>query len=232
MRRIEKIEITSEKLNIGHICEPEVNNIASDYIVNHWGTLVKGAVSFGADPLKAEDLVQDLVLKILADESEGNGYDSSKGKSSDCITVNEMVWRKLKLYSKNKKYHRCTSKSSGDGDYVEIPACSDFDDDSESLNSAQYAYATAGNEEYSLDNIDTLMSIRADIEKIMFGPYMLRNILRDLDYFINNLNSIDLKGILAGFRIRKSEYADSLRNVLMFHASQPELVESIIKEFS
>ena len=66
----------------------------------------------------------------------------------------------------------------------------------------------------------------------MCGPQLLRNILKDMDYFLDNINVIDLKSILGGFRIKNSEYADSLRNVLMFHSTRPSLVEDIIKEYN
>ena len=224
----------SNRLCSGRIIEPDTNSLASEYAIKNWTSLVKGAVAFGADPLKAEDLVQDLICRLLTDESEGNCYDSSKGKETDAITVNEMVWRKVKLYAKNKKYHKSVTKTSSGDEYIEIPACSDFDggDECGSLNSAQYGYATAGDEDNNIDNVDIAVSIRSDIEKIMFGPQILRNILKDMDYFLDNINLIDLKSILGGFRIKNSEYADSLRNILMFHSTRPALVESIIAEYN
>lgn len=226
--------VRSSRLFSGAIVEPETNSIASEYVVNNWSKLVKGAIKFGVDPLKAEDLVQDLVCKLLSNEAIGDCFDPSKGKQADSITVDEMVWRNVKLYSKNKKYHKAVTKTSGNDEYIEISACSDFDggDEYGSLNSAQYGYATAGDEDGNIDNVDIAVSIRSDIEKIMCGPQLLRNILKDMDYFLDNINVIDLKSILGGFRIKNSEYADSLRNVLMFHSTRPSLVEDIIKEYN
>lgn len=222
----------SRKLCSGSILEPETNSMASDYAIKNWSNLVKGAIKFGADVNKAEDLVQDVITKLLVGESFGDCYDSSKGKKSEFISVSEMVWSKVKAYSKNKKYHKINARGSSEDEHIEIPACSDFDgDDLGSLNSAQFAYAVAGESDGNLDNVDIAVSIRSDIEKIMCGPQLLRNILRDMDYFLDNINVIDLKSILGGLRIKNSEYADSLRNILMFHSCRPVLVDSIISEY-
>lgn len=218
------------RLNAGSLLEPETNSIASDYCVKHWSSLVKGAIKFGASWDKAEDLVQDMMINLLVSEREGDCFDIYNGNKYDTIDVEHMIWGRLKLYAKNKKYHKHTMNTSSSNEFIEIPSCSNFDDDSESLNSAQFSYATAGDVDRGIDDVEMSVSIKKDIEDIVYGPGILRNFLKNIDYFVNNLDSIDLKGIFGGFHLKESEYADSLRNILGLYSIKPNYVNSLIVE--
>ena len=221
----------NSRLNSGSLLEPSTNTIASDYVIKHWKTLVFWARKFGASWDRAEDLVQDMMLNLLISEREGNGFDSSKGKRYDNIEVENMIFGRLKLYAKDKKYHKHTMSTGENNKYVEIPSCSDFNgEDSDGLNGAQYAYATAGNEDECLDDVVASVSIRQDIENIVYGPVILRNFLKNIGYFVNNLDNIDLKGIFSGFKLKDSEYADSLRNIIGLYSIKPDYVDSIIMD--
>jgi hypothetical protein len=105
------------------LMEVEVNRAASEYISNHYEKLLAFARSKGLDYDRAYDAVDDMLLKLLADEKDGKGFNGNYGDGE--ITVEQFVFSRLALYTKNAKYRSDIVESAVDrievSEVVELP---------------------------------------------------------------------------------------------------------------
>lgn len=93
-----------------YIIEPEINNDASDYIVNNYNTLIEIIKKLNIKDEKAHDLLHDVFVSIVEAENDGNGFDMEYwNKTNDeqqvsLMCVQQFVIGRIKQYAKNAKY--------------------------------------------------------------------------------------------------------------------------------
>lgn len=91
------------------IVEPEVNNEATNYIINNYYDLLKLIKVYDIKEEKAEDLLHDVFISLTESEENGNGFDMEYGSDPDGISqgimdVSQYVIGRIKKYAINPKY--------------------------------------------------------------------------------------------------------------------------------
>lgn len=229
------VENNLSDLNLTSLVEPSVNHEASMYIVDNLSSITGQARKMvGVDPDKVDDLVQDLIESILRSEERGEGYNSEYSANGNFITVADFVYGRLKLYSKNARYqkgacerHTSTRHSNGKSistvDFEVLSASSSGDTDFDSMSGIQKAYATAHSYDDGIESVDTMVSLRQDIEfcvsfdEVVGMSFM--NLFKNIDIF-STLSFED--GLFDRLRMalkKHDELAEALHNVLAASAN-------------
>ena len=91
------------------IVEPEVNNEATNYIINNYYDLLKLIKVYNIKEEKAEDLLHDVFISLTESEENGNGFDMEYGSDPDGMSqgimdVSQYVIGRIKKYAINPKY--------------------------------------------------------------------------------------------------------------------------------
>lgn len=95
-------DIELEEVNAQHsLKEMEINSMASDYIAEHYNSLVEYARKLGIKS-KSEDLIMDVYIATKKNENNGKSYDVSY--NGEFTSVKEFILKRIKGYSKNSKY--------------------------------------------------------------------------------------------------------------------------------
>lgn len=143
----------------------EINNVASSYIIENLDKLINDVCRMGVTQDKASDLVHDVYISVLNSERDGNGYDAGISDDGGMITVEQFVHGRMKMYSKNSRYHRDISESKGstkDSMVVYAASCHDASD-SDNVNSFQAALINAKADD-NFGIIDDITSLKSNIE--------------------------------------------------------------------
>lgn len=198
------------------------NNIASSYIESNYTEIYENIVrNFVFDRDIAGDLLADVYMSIKKLEANGSGYDSSMGKHSDNIQVEEFIYSRIKLYAKNERYNKRMVKR-------EVPASSTTDELSE-MTPEQVKLAMAS----SYDNIDELedkLDLLDNIEYLCSFEEVqgikIVNLINSLSVLNNNLSKID-KSIFRGIQVFSNEnpdFKEALIEVVKGYFRYPDLV--------
>lgn len=167
------VEKDTGNLACSALFEPEVNHEATTYFAANYSSILASAKTmFGVDKTKVEDLVQDVFESLARSEEAGKGYDPNHAEDGS-IGVAEFVYGRLKMYSKNRKYHErgcdahfSKSDKSGNGvmDFdIEFASVSD-DRDFDSMSAVQAAYATAASYDNDIEAITETASLKNDMQ--------------------------------------------------------------------
>lgn len=204
------------------------NTIASEFVGSHYDEMIRTARKMGVVEDKLHDIVADVYLSIVRSENNGVGYSSDMGRHTDCISISEFVYGRMKLYSKNPKY--CTENPNK----YEVSASSDEDTDSDvtPLTAAQLAYASAASyDDEDIASIDAALSVSEEIEYILqFSTasgvqlkYLLKNIreFATMDFDISVMS--DVKRLLKDF-----DFAEAFRSVLTFANNDPTSYDALV----
>jgi hypothetical protein len=170
------VEKTLSGLGCSKLVEPEINHLASEYIVEHYESIKAQARKMvGVDANKVEDLVHDVMESILIAENNGNGYSMDHSREGSIITVADFVYGRLKLYSKNRKYssegcdrHVSTKRVNGEMvtvvDFDIAYASPDNSKDVEDMTGMQRAYANASNLVDEMELVEEIADLRRNVE--------------------------------------------------------------------
>lgn len=204
--------------------EPVVNREASNFISEHYGELVQKAREMGVDSSKVEDIVQDVTVSILKAEEVGDGYDMTRGNKDDSvISVRQFVFGRLKGYSKNKEYRKPTESSipkpEGNGYFMnEIPS-SETSSDLDKLSACQKAYSLAADYD-SLSDVEDMQAFEEELDYILqfdkVFDYRLSAFLKNIEYFKENFESVDIEGLLEKVKDFGSDFKEAFTNVVKF----------------
>lgn len=204
--------------------EPVVNREASNFISEHYGELVQKAREMGVDSSKVEDIVQDVTVSILKAEEVGDGYDMTRGNKDDSvISVRQFVFGRLKGYSKNKEYRKTTESSipkpEGNGYFMnEIPS-SETSSDLDKLSACQKAYSLAADYD-SLSDVEDMQAFEEELDYILqfdkVFDYRLSAFLKNIEYFKENFESVDIEGLLEKVKDFGSDFKEAFTNVVKF----------------
>jgi hypothetical protein len=109
--------------NYACIIEPNINREASSYLVNNYRNLIKivKSVSNGEVKEKAGDLLHDVYMSLVDSEENGEGFNMEYGSyinekgELECriMNVEQFVIGRIKLYSKNVRYHTSVIEAAG-----------------------------------------------------------------------------------------------------------------------
>lgn len=214
------------------IVEPNIDRTASNYILAHYGELVKAARKMGVHTDLCSDIVDDVYVSIYKDESNGKGYDPNKG-TSVYITVEGFVYGRLKRYSLNKKY-RNIDINARVAEYdaygiVEIPACSTTDD-LDSMTYYQRSYELAASYD-DIEEIDLEVSVSEELEYILTFEGQVQLNLR---YFLKNLGrlaalKIDVATLFKELKkLEDDEFMEALYSLMDFYRRSPDKYEALV----
>lgn len=217
--------------------EPVINRDASNFISEHYGELVQKAKEMGVDASKAEDIVQDVTVSILKAEEAGDGYDMSRGNKDDSvISVRQFVFGRLKGYSKNKEYRKPTessiAKPDGSGYFMnEIPS-SENSSDLDKLSACQKAYNLAADYD-SLSDIEDAQAFEEELDYILqfdkVFDYRLSAFLKNIEYFKENIEAMDVGGLLEKVRDFGSDFKEAFTNVVKFSSINFQLYSDCLE---
>lgn len=223
------VEGTFKGLECGKLVEQRINHEATEYFAANYNSILAKAKRIpGVDPSKVEDLVQDVFTSLMASEEAGEGYDISHSWEGSVITVAEFVLGRLKLYSKNQRYHisGCDRKYKGkrkdeeksDEVIFDIAFASPDGSDLEDMSAMQRAYATAHTYEDEIESIDESISIRQNIDFCLeFNEVVGFN-------FLNLFKN--LKAFSANF---DASIFDNLREKLRYHDELGEALHAVLE---
>lgn len=241
-----KVEKNFPGLDCCDLSEPEINHLASEYIVDNLAAITNQAYKMvGVDPNKAEDLVQDLIESVLKSEACGEGYDISHSNAGSVITVAEFVYGRMKLYSKNRKYQmgaceshtstrRVGNQSKSVTDFEVLSASTMGDTDYDSMSSVQRAYASAHSYDNDIDTVDTMVSLRQDISfccefnEVVGFDFM--RMFKNIEIFASSAFEDSLFDRLRKALKIHDELRDALHNVLMASATDRSAFELVLAE--
>ena len=199
------VEKTFSGLRCTKLVEPEINHLASDYMLEHYES-IKAQVRkmVGVDTNKVEDLVNDVFASILEAENNGNGYSMDHSREGSIITVADFVYGRLKLYSKNRKYgvegcdrHVSTKRVNGETitviDFDIAYASPDDSKDIEDMTGMQRAYANASNLVDEMEMVEEIADLRQNVEFCIDFDNVVgmnfRNLFKNIDAFNQNIDS-------------------------------------------
>ena len=239
------IEKNFGELNCCELIEPEVNHVASDYLVDHYDALLKRIrCDVNVDPSKAEELLHDVYVSIATAENEGRGYDISHSNEGDIITVEGFVNGRIDRYAKNLKYsvdgtNRHIKRRTVGG---ETTAVTDFDivyaspdfGDPDNMTGIQRAYMNAHSYDSEIESIEDEMSLRSSINFCLdFNDvvgFNLLNLFRNIDIFGQNVD----KSIFDNLRSKMEyhdEFGEAMLNVLKCARDHRAIFESVLATF-
>lgn len=163
----------SSKMNYeARVVEPVINREASEYIGSNYQRLISYIIGKGITEDKAYELLQDVILSIIKDEQNGEGFNPHHFGGD--MTVAAFVYGRISGYCKNKKYSNEYSEvgSSATVDkhgnktrrsVVIVPASFDERDDSEDKDKYRLALMNASKYD-NTEDIEEEMSIREQID--------------------------------------------------------------------
>lgn len=225
-----------ELIGLGPI-EVDVDHEASTYMVENYDMILRQAVKMGVDPVKVEDLVQDVYISLLDGENNGNGYSIEHSRSGSVITVADFVFGRLKGYSKNSRYRAGVERhgASTVENSIEIVCASSSSSDTSDLDSMQRAYMMApsydGDE---MENTEILASLRQDLELCLdFNEVVgfdLRNLFTSIDQFSGEFGNSLFEKLSKALNYH-TDFGDAFKNVLMAAKINRVMFEDIVAEY-
>lgn len=217
--------------------EPVVNREASNFISEHYSELVQKAREMGVDASKAEDIVQDITVSILKAEEIGEGYDMTKGNKDDSvISVRQFIFGRLKGYSKNKEYRKPTEgsipKPDGNGYFMnEIPS-SENSSDLDKLSACQKAYNLAADYD-TLSEVEDRQAFEEELGYILQFDKKFDNrlsaFLRNIEYFKEEMESVDIGGLLEKARDYGADFREAFTNVVKFSSINSQIFSECLE---
>ena len=253
-------QMNNFNVNLG-ICttlvEPEVNNLASNYIEKNYEKLANFTRAIGIRE-KCYDLLNDVFISIREAEKEGEGYQmmSYNNNDSDFITVEQFVKGRIKGYSKNVRYRADIVENASSNVYgskkIEIETIDEYGnvvknyrtirEKTRVLNSS---FASSFNEgEDELDNSDgyqkayAMAAEKDDLTEIEEMHSLRENIDFCIDicnlYDVNIVNifkNIDDLAEMLGNSGKKSSYDgifDNLTRLVKYHDELGQSIRDVI----
>lgn len=210
------------------LTEPERNDLATTYMVDHYDTLVWyiGKTLGIAYP---EDMYSDVFLSMMNAERQGRGYNGSYGDGG--ISVAQFVYGRIKRYAKNKKYASSAEIINGSA----VVAASATTDEVEDMDSFQRAYALASISD-TTESLDASCSIRDELEYLIdicnFYDIKIVHIIRNMDKLVGMSRKAisaamsDIKSIAE----RDKEFGEVLRNVLTYSSTNRDRLLAMLDE--
>ncbi len=201
----------------------EQNTVASDFISNNYEEMVRAALKMGVDPSKANDIVHDVYVSLRKNEENGEGYDISKGHKAETISVEQFVYGRLKLYSKNIKYRSNTEKSA------EVCASSTTSNVDE-MSTAQRAYESASSYD-QIAALDDRLSISEELEYVLSFESSLKINLRYIFKELRNIANSKVDNSVFD-TVRKmcstDEIKEAFTSIVMFSKSNPDEYDNLV----
>lgn len=184
----------------------------------------------GVDPTKAEDLVHDVLISIMRDEENGEGFvavlDGVKRSVAD------FVYGRLKGYSKNDKY-TVNGKRNANGQAYEVYACGAYNDDGDIVGctAEQFAYEMAASYD-DLESIEARMALNEEFTYMMTFQNQLstdlkmffRNIKKFIETSFNKSILDDVKSLMD----KNADFNDAMRSVIRMYASDTDTYYSAV----
>lgn len=221
--------------------EPEISREASEFITNNYNELLVAVREMGVDPCKAEDCVQDVCTSIIRSEARGEGFDMTKGKTGDgLISVRQFVFGRLKGYSKHRKYKSPTESPLRDpnrpDNYVanEVASSTAMEEISQ-MTACQKAYNTAKSYD-ALEIVEASQSFEEELNYVLSfentGECQLsiRKLLLNIEYFKQNMDKIDLKGLFSELTEFNTEFIEAFSAVVKFSSINPVVYNNMLRK--
>lgn len=240
------VEKNFSSLNCTVLKEIEVNHLASEYLAENYQAIINKAKHMnGVDPDKADDLVNDVWISLIEGEEKGKGYDISHSNEGDIIGVDDFVYGRVKLYSKNAKYQiggQKKIKTSRDKDGVikaecefqEI-SCSPVDLGDDNVSGIQRAYLTASAVHDGIESVEDEIDLRNNIRFcIKFNEMIgfdILNMFRNIDMFARFNFDNGLFDHLKNIMKKHEEFRDALESVLTCASEHRPIFDAILSEF-
>lgn len=145
------------------LVEPVMNHDASNYIATHFSECVKSVPSTVHIDMR-EDLVMQVCLSFLEDESRYEGFNPNYGDGA--MSVAQYVHSRINKYAKNSQYSGKAMDikydSKGNVEYIAKTVSLGNDEDTE--DEFSYGYRNAASPEDITAEIEDEMSIREELE--------------------------------------------------------------------
>lgn len=238
------VEKTLSGLGCSKLVEPEINHLASEFILENYEEIKRQARKMvGVDPFKVEDLVNDVYVSILNSENEGNGFSIDHSREGSIITPSEFVYGRLKLYSKNRRYsidgcdrHVSTKRVNGENvtvvDFDIAFASPDYSKDVEDMTGMQRAYANASNLVDDVEMIEDTADLRKNIEFcIDFDKVVgmsFRSLFEHIDEFSQEIDSSVFDHLREQLKIH-DELGEALFNVLSAAVKHRAVFDAVLQ---
>lgn len=219
--------------------EPEVNKMATDFVINHYEDLVTAARKMCVAADMCNDIVHDVYVSLLKSEQNGEGYNPNKGNVGLYISLEEFVYGRLKKYSLNKKYRVQNGKNDvkeyeqilkgNKSAIMEIPSSCQTED-IEDMAFYQKAYVSAASYD-DLESIEIELSVEEELEYCLTFESTLNMNLR---FFLKNLSKIARMDIDTSVfsELKKlgqnREFAEAIRTILDFAKANPEKYQALV----
>lgn len=240
------VESNLSSLNCTALFEPEINHLASNYMVENQAVIMNQIRKMnGVDLNKVEDLFQDVFLSFLSGENEGCGYNINHSNTGSVITVTDFVFGRVKGYSKNKKYssdgcdRHVSTKKVGDENVTVVDfeihyASCDDSTDQENLTGMQKAYSLAKSYDNDMDTVETNVSLRQDMAFCMdfdtVVGFKFLNLFKNVDKFKSNFDE-SIFDKLKDCLTEHDQLKEALHNVLEAATLNRNTYEKVLCEF-
>lgn len=219
--------------------EPEVNTMATDFVINHYEDLVTAARKMCVATDMCNDIVHDVYVSLLKSEQNGEGYNPNKGNVGLYISLEEFVYGRLKKYSLNKKYRVQNGKDNvkeyeqilkgNKSAIMEIPSSCQTED-IEDMAFYQKAYVSAASYD-DLEKVELELSVGEELEYCLTFENQLNMNLR---YFLKNISKIASMSIEVSVfqELRKlannSDFIEAIKTLIEYAKDSPEKYEALV----